>query len=437
MIRNKHGVKMRAGVMAIPGVFLILNSAVTAPAQERPNGFYLTSPLSLSAGSDNGFVAGPSKFDDTVTLVTGPAFTWFTSTHRTDWSVNYQPELEFFTRHDEFDAWNHSSLFRLAHQINSRWSIHSGNSFLSTMDPSRQLNNSFLLLPRSRFLQNTFYTDATYRLNRATKFTFRFDDAVTTTDLSGVLAKRIDQVTNAGTVTVDRDLTSKQKLSGTYSFLRVLPLHPEVAGGGTNVNVMIAGYAYEINPRLIINLTAGGVQSPQFAFNGSAAVQKQVGSLWLAAGYQRYLGFFGALTPSGQPAGTIPFANGLTPSSVYQVATIRAWGNLTKRIGLEGSAQKALNGIVVQGQNVRSLVGQIRLDYKLNDRFVLFARAEHYGQNVNLFTEERLSRNRYFGGIEIVLSRPPEPGNARYRHGKAPQDSDDLKAKEPQLQEQP
>jgi hypothetical protein len=436
-MRRQHWVRMKTGLIVLPVILLVRGSAATASAQERPNGFYQTSPLSLSAGSDNNFVAGSSKFNDTVTLVTAPAFSWFGSTHRTDFSVNYQPEFEIFTRHDEFDAWNHSSMFRMAHQINSRWSLHSGNSFLSTMDPSRQLNNSLLLLPRSRFLQNTFYTDLTYRLDRVTKFTFRFDDAVTTSNLSGVLAKRLDQLTNAGTVTVDRDLTSHQKLSGTYSFLHVLPLHQEIAGGGTNVNVLIAGYAYEINPRFIIQLNAGGVKSTQFTFNGSAAVQKQVGSVWLAAGYQRYLGFFGALTPSGEPPGTIPFANGLTPNSVYQVAMVRAWGNLTKRVGLEGSAQKALNGVTVQGRGVRSLIGQIRLDYKLSDRFVLFARAEHYGQNVNLFSEQPLSRNRYFGGIEIVLSRPPEPGNARYRHGKAPQDSDDLKVREPQPQEQP
>jgi hypothetical protein len=422
---------MRIRLAILKGLVLACCSAVPGWAQEKPNGFYLTSPLSLSAGYDSGFVADSRTLDDSVTILTGPTFGWIRSTHRTDFSLDYQPEAELFTNHSYLDGWNHSSTLRFTNRINSRMSVDAGNSFLSTMDSSRQLQNSLLLLPLGRFVQNTAYVDFGYRLNNATKLTFRFDNAITAMDLPGALKGRLDTVATAGTVTVDRSLTSRQTLTGSYSFLHVDPLHPEAAGGPTTVDLLILGYAYQIQPTLLIRLTAGGVEGSESAFNGSAAVEKQWGGMWLAAGYQRYLGFFGTLAPVGGPsAGLIPFANGITPSSVYQVFSLRAAGQLRRRVGLEAIGQKALNGVNAQGTGVRSLIGHIRVSYKLTDRFVLFAQAEHYGQNINEFSDQGLSRNRSFGGIEIVLSRPPERENVRNQHRKAPQDSRELKPDE-------
>jgi hypothetical protein len=90
---------------------------------------------------------------------------------------------------------------------------------------------------------------------------------------------------------------------------------------------------------------------------------------------------------------------------------------------MEVVGQKALNGVNNQGVGVRSLIGHLRMSYKLTDRFVLFAQAEHYGQNINEFSDQGLSRNRYFGGVEIQIARPPDRDNVRNQHGKAPQGS--------------
>jgi hypothetical protein len=56
------------------------------------------------------------------------------------------------------------------------------------------------------------------------------------------------------------------------------------------------------------------------------------------------------------------------------------------------------------------------VDYKLNDRLSFFARAEYYGQNISEFSSFPLSRTRCLGGLEIVLSRPPET-DAAFRRG--------------------
>jgi hypothetical protein len=404
--------------------FLALNMQVCARAEDHPNGFTLTSPFSLSSGYDQNFVVGSQKATDTVTLLTAPQFTWFYSTHRSQLTLEYQPEVELFARNPGLDAWNNTAIARFEHRINSRWSMDAGDYFLSTMDPTRALVNSLLLLPRGRFYQNDFYSTLCYHINQVTKLSFRFDNAVTTMDLIGPFAGRLNVVTTAGTVTLDRSLTSRQKLSASYSFLHGHPLNPETGGSPSNVHLMNLGYTYEVHPGLALNLAAGGIEGTQAAFTYAAAVEKKFGDFWTAVGYQRYLSFFGGFAPlTGVPGSDIGAANGLTPSAVYNVASIHAWGKITKRFGMDATGQRSLNGLDRQGRSIRSLIGQIRLDYKVTDRVTFFVRADHYGQNINPFFDSMLSRNRYFGGIEIALVRPREPENTRYKHGKIPEES--------------
>lgn len=403
--------------------------AVTAlaVAQDRPNGFFLTSPLSLSNGYDEGFIVGSAARNDDVTLLTSPTFEWMRTTHRTDFLVNYQAEFEMFSHNPGLDAWNHQAALRYRYRINARWSVDAGNLLLSTMDASRQVGNSLLLLPRGRFLQNASYAGFGYRLNQLTKISFRFDNAVTTTDLPGPLAGRLDGVTSAGTVTVDRALTSRHKLSGSYSFLHSHPLNPLVSGSGANVHLLNLGYTYEINPGLVVLLAAGTVQGNESSFIGVATVQKKLGSMWVAGGYQRYLSFFGGVAPLNiTPPAAGTFADGVTPNSVYHVASARAWGQLSKRWSMEGVAQRALNGGDPRFPPIKGVIGQLRVTYKLTDRVSCFVRAEHYGQNANSFLNTPLARNRYFGGLEIALTRPPESESARVKHRKLAEDSTEL-----------
>jgi len=423
---------MMRGQAVLSSVFLAVLTMVSVQAQEHPNGYYFTAPMSLSAGYDQNFVVGSRKITDTVTLLTGPQFTWLHTTARSKLTLEYQPEGEIFARDPGLNAWNNSALVRFNHRINSRWSLDMGDNFLSTMDPTRALSNSLLLLPRGRFFENDFYSTLGYRINQVTKLSFRLDNATTTMELEGPLKGRLNINTTAGTVTLDRALTSKQKLSASYSYLHGTPLQPETGGSTSNVHMANLGYSYEPNKDLVIWLSGGGVAGNQTAFTGAAAVEKRFGELWTAVGYQRYLSFFGGIPSlAGVPVGGVPGVNGLVPSAVYQVATIRAWGKLTKRIGMDARGQRAMNGVDLKGRSIRSLIGQIRVDYKINERFTFFVRAEHYGQNINPFFETMLSRNRYFGGIEITLARPPQEENLRNKHGKAPEESKDPRTGDP------
>lgn len=239
--------------------------------------------------------------------------------------------------------------------------------------------------------------------------------------LPAPLTNQFNLMTNAGTVTLDHTLTKHHSVTGSYSYVRVRPFDGNGSAGSSYpaVQTLNAGYLYTVNPGLLLRATGGVVRGPEFAYTAGGAVEKQLGGLWLMAGFQRYLSFLGGFAPGvGTANGAIPFADGLLPNSVFEAASLRVRGNLTKRVGLDFNGQMGRASVV--GRGVRSLIGQARVDYKLNDRLTVFARAEYYGQNVSEFSSFPLSRSRYFGGLEIVLSRPPETDVASRRRQQIP-----------------
>jgi hypothetical protein len=391
---------------------------MTAWAQDYPHGFELTSPLSVSAGYDNNFIVGTQTLSDTVTIVTAPTVAWSTSTRRTVFSLDYEPEFEIFASNSNLDAANHAAHLAFRHKFNADWSLDIGDAFFSTMDSSRTLSNSLILFPRGRFDQNIWYGELAHRLSRRTNLTLRLDSVYTTVAIPE-LQGGLDNVTGAGTVTVDHSLTSHQQISGSYSFIHTIPVDPAPFRTNSNINVFVGGYSYNLPPGLIVRLTAGGIQGGrQSGFTGSFYVDKKIRNVWVGAGFQRYLGFFASPAPLGPPLpGQIVLASGITPNISYDTFSVRAAGQVTKRVGIEANAQKAINSTDVSGFKIRSLVGQLRVDYRINDRFLLFARVEHYGQNFTFFLPEAISRNRYFGGVEIALSKASGPNGSRFRRG--------------------
>ena len=407
---------MRVGLLFLGVAAAAWMAPSAGLAQERPNGFYLMTPLSLSSGYDNNFVVGPRALDDSVSLLTTPTFTWMTNTHRSMFSADYTGEFELFANHQDMDAWNHAANLHFRHQITARWSIDGADSFLSTMDPTRVLFNSLLLLPWGRYQENALYTRASYRLDHKTVMSFRFDNTYTTMDLPRELAARLDVAGVAGTASVDHTFNSHHAVEANYSYLYIHPLDQGFGAINSHVHNINLGYTYTVNPGLIIRLFAGGTRSIQPAFTGVAAVDKKLGNVWVSAGFQRYLAFFGQVAPVGTPVGTVPLGAGVAPNSIYEVVALRAWGKLTRRVGIQGGVQRALNGVTIDNQGIKSVVAQLRLDYKLNDRVTAFARTDFYGQNINEFTAFPISRRRYFGGLEFTLSRAPELSGDPHRH---------------------
>jgi hypothetical protein len=411
---------MKNGLSAATSV--VLAAVACAQDQNRPNGFYLATPVQAAYGYDDNFVAKGQERDDKVLLFTAPSMSWRISTHRTRFSLDYEPEFEIFTRYRDLDAWNHYGVMRANYRINGRSAVDVGNFFLSTQDPSRKLENSLLLLPRGLFQQNAFYTELGYRYDHRTKFVFRLDNAVTRTGLDGFEAGKLNQVSAAGTASVERTYGLHHTLTAAVGHLWVRPFDTRTYGGASGVQVFNGGYLYTPNRGLVVRMFGGVVRGRPSAFTGAAAVEKKLGGLWVAAGYRRYLNFFGGLSQTGAGPQDTGFAAGLAPDSIFQVVSFRAWGNLSRRVALEASAQRALIGVDEQHRQIKGGVGQVRLDYKLTDRLTLFAASEFYGQNINQFAGMPLSRSRHFGGVKVRLSRPPETENRPNRRGPPPEE---------------
>lgn len=71
-------------------------------------------------------------------------------------------------------------------------------------------------------------------------------------------------------------------------------------------------------------------------------------------------------------------------------------------------------------RGIKSVICQLRLDYKLSNRVTAFTRTEFYGQNISEFSSFPLSRRRYFAGLEFSLARAPEVTEDPHRHKPLP-----------------
>jgi hypothetical protein len=425
-------------IRACAAVAIFAAYVAPAAAQDRLNGFFFTSPVELSSGYDSQFLAGSKKLNDYETILAGPAFSWLKTTHRTEFSIDYQPEFEWFARYGNLDSWNHSSTMRLTHRINARWSLVAGNLLMSTNDPTRALGNSLVLLPRGTYFQDSFYLGGGYKIDGATKLTFRFDGAVNTMQLPQPLTGQLDHASNAGSVTLDRSLTSAQSITATYSFLHFTPFNPEISGNATNVHIINGVYTYNVGEDFVLRAAGGFVGGPQNAVTGGVTAEKTLGKLWTAVGYQRYVGFFGGLNPVIGPQASEPqFAGGVSPDSVYQVISFRAKGQVWKKIWLEAGGQRATTSAAGVTKGIHSLIGNLRMDYRLNDRVSLFARADYYGQDVNRFVDSPLSERRFYLGIDVNVAHYYRPPANSVKHRKPVEETQPLPAEQPDDEKQP
>ena len=407
------GTKMVKRVIAVAVLSLLLTTSLSAQV-EKKEGFHFTSPLSLSAGRDNQFLAGESVRDDTVFLLLGPTASIVRASQRTEFSLSYQPEFELFQENSDLNAWNHTAGFRLSSKITPRLRLDMGDSFLTTRDPSRRLGNSSLVLPRSLFQENAFYTGLEYELNPKTTLGVRFDNTVTLFNSPDAARTGFfDQMGYAGTVTLARRLTTQQKLTGTYSYLtlRLLnrdndPSLPVLSGVSEPTHYLTLGYDVTLNRNLLLRLAGGTIHANGFSYMASGEIEKRLGPIWINAGYHRTISFFGGLGARGLgPSPELRFSDGLLVGNIYQMATFGVRGNLTERLGLDVHVRGSKTSSGRPGSAIKSLIGSARLDYKLTDRVVLFSTAEVYGQRSNELIGVPLSRGRFFGGLEIILSR--------------------------------
>jgi len=394
--------------------------ASTAGWAQQPSPIQLTSPLGLSSGYDDGLLTGTRVFRDYATIVTSPTFAYRRETRRDRFSTNYQAEFEIFSPDSELNAWNHASTTLYSHRLTPRLSVDVGDFFLSTSDSSRRLAQSQFLVPYGRYRQNSAYAGLKYRFSHRSIVFLRFENAVTTMTLPGADPGRSNQMANAGTGTFDHTVNRQHALTASYTFLHIRPLNRPAEAGASYAAVhnLSGGYAYTIREGLILRTAGGVVRGREYSYTAGGAIEKQWRQLWMMAGYQRYLAFNGGFVPQAA-TGATPFVNGLLADSLFQAVSVRLRGRLTRRVGVDLNGQRGTTEL--RGRGVRSVIAQSRVDYRWSPRLTLFAQADYYSQNLSQFSEIPLARRRFFVGLEIYLTHPPEPETAPRRRGRAPE----------------
>ncbi len=377
----------------------------------------VTPVLAFSAGRESQTIVGQGNLEDTVYLVSPSLFGLRKFTPRTQISLYYQPEFEFFGSHRELNSWNHSARFYLEKKITPRLSYDLGDSFLTTRDPSRQLGNSFLLLPRTRYRENSFYANFTYSLDPATQWSFRFDHTVTLFGLPSEFRRGyLDQMGYAWSTSLAHRFTPNRRLTVRYAFLRLnvldaqnLPL--DLASGGSNTHFLTAGYSHTFNPDFMFTVTTGIIRATDLSYTLSGVVERRLGPLWLDAGYSRSIAFYGSPALQAAPALDPRFANGLLASNLYQMGSAGIRARPSRRLELELRATGARNSARLTEFDSHSFLGHGRLAYRLSQRLVLFTTAEIYTQTLNELPGIPSRRTRFFGGLEVGLfpsSRPTQ-----------------------------
>ena len=370
----------------------------------------LEGALNLSAGTESRAVEGSANFTDAIYLFSPSLLAVSRFSPRTQVLADYVPEFQMFGEHRELNSWNHSARLGVIRKFSSRFSLDVADSFLSTTDPSRQLANSFLLLPRSRYQENAFYIRGDYSLSPLTTLSIRFDNTVIRYGLAAEFRERFpDQMGNAWTATLARRLNDSQKFTASYTLLKLTildspGLQPDAGSSIPGpTHYFTVAYLNSVRPDLTVGVSAGMIRAAEFSYALSGQIRKRLGSLWFDAEYARTLSFFGGQAFGGP--GSPQLGRGLLANNLYELVTLGASGQLGSRLDLSLRVTGSRTGSGLGGLTGRSLTAALRLDYRLRGEATLYTAAEFYSQNLNNFPGAPRSRHRFYVGIELSLGR--------------------------------
>jgi len=375
---------------------------------------FLSLPASVLSGAPN---IRPLKLDDKVLLLTAPTLAFLGDSYKREFAATYQPEFEIFMANSDQNAWNHRATVDFTQLLSRRWQVSVGDAYRSSKDPSRTLQNVLLLLPRTRYQENDFRAGVSFVQSERTTYSVRFDNAVSTFGQNDPLQRRIlDTISNAVSASVGRMVRRNHRLRVTYSIFSTSPwnrsktaderVDSEFVAFKEPAHSLNAEYRFSINPKTVFEVAGGGIRTDTgMNYLFGAYADRRVGEVWFGGGYSRTLSFFAA------PRVALP--NGLASNSFFEILSFRMRGQPTRNIGVNVavSGSRGIYGTLL-GQN-KTLLGRARIDYRLNERTVMFLGTEAYKQNRNDFVASPLSRYRTMVGLEYSISTEAERRTSR------------------------
>jgi hypothetical protein len=408
-------------------ILCLLATATTAFGQAAGyHGFTLSSPLDVSIGTDRNFLidrltpeqrlfylslspgvqrATPltqhNEHDDEVMLLTAPTASFISDSRRRELSFSYRPEFEIFRHNSDQNSVNHDGNVSFSYWMGRRTNIIIRDAYRSSKDPSRTLQNIFLLLPRSRYQENAFRAQFSFDATALTNIAIRYDNTmVKFGDVDPFQVRVLDSFTNSGSLVVTRMLSQRQRLRGIYSIARVTPIQKtgvadtgvDTQGGRPLGHFLTAEYRMALNPSLVFELT-GGLSKTEAGTHHVFRIfgDRRFGNIWIGGGYSRAAAFFSGNTRT--------FANGLKSEDMFEVASFQIRGEPFRRVSVQTmiSASRSVSGMITDGN--KAALGRARINFRLNGHMTTYVAAETYQQNSNAYVNAPLSRNRFVTGI--------------------------------------
>jgi len=399
--------------------------------QGQTSGLQFVAPLQFGTGQDNNFLVNrtdpnaqpgdptikPVLLDDKFLLLTLPKIAYLNDTRRHAFYVTWVPEFEMYLHNSDQNAFNQQAVVGFDYFLSRRMQISLGDTYLSTQDPARTLQNVFLLLPRDRYRENAVRAAFDFQKSAITSFGVSVDHSYTTyANKDTFQGRSIDERATGYSFMVSRMVGRNQRLRGIYSLITMTALNqPEVVDGIVDptqpsrkpVHAGTLQYRVGLNRGTTIEASGGVIQLDSglnYTFRGS--LDKRIATFWtLAASFSRTLEF---LSPT-----RTGFAEGLDSHGFYDVAVIRVNGQPTRKTGVFIDTSFARSATSAAIASNKALSGRFRFDYRLNDRSVLFSSLEAFHQNRNQFVNAPLSRNRFTVGIEFSLATETQRRTSR------------------------
>src|SRR5262245_44909312 len=240
----------------LPVCFLV--AAFPLKAQQAVtglDGLSLVTPLQISGGTDHNFLVDPKtpgeiepgvpdlrprQVDDEVMTLKLPKIAYQNTSRRHEFAATWVSEFEIFAHNGDQNAMNQEATGSFSYFITRRLAVSVDDNFLSSHDPSRVMNNVFLLLPRSDFRENNFRASVEYLPNQVTAISVRHDNSYSIYGQTGAFqARLLDSFAHGYSFSIARMLRPNQRIRGVYALFKIQPLKTAPATNDLNPNLTI------------------------------------------------------------------------------------------------------------------------------------------------------------------------------------------------------
>jgi len=176
---------------------------------------------------------------------------------------------------------------------------------------------------------------------------------------------------------------------------------------GDPFHVVAGTYTYRTGPGLTFSASGGAMTDRDVSYMMGGQVEKSSDRLWMSFGVHHFISLYGLMPVRGiatavgssQPPGT-------RAKSDYSAVTLTVDGKVTSdtEVGFTASLSRSTANFVQH--RIRALVGNVRVNHWLSDRFGIFATVDSVSEDRVQPGTSAFNRQRYFGGIQIRMAAP-------------------------------